>query len=277
MKEKVIAIIASDLPEFQKFNELFAIYRDLQGNNFALVRHFNVFGYKKSTYEDLMYQLKRLLNITDYDVAVFESKPKEKIIPLDPFTETDQNEESDSEKELDDLTDADEADAEIKELNPEKNQSFREEYSFLNDPNCPEEFKILAADKITAFRKLQSLHESIKAEDLSDEDRAVIATELKEADELNDLIKNEFAHFAEKGEPLGIHPIFSERMLQKKIDQMTGEEKAKRLSNLKTYVRRYKTKLEKAMAEKDQAKVDNFTKKLQDYETEEKLIVKSMS
>src|SRR5690606_5961304 len=72
--------------------------------------------------------------------------------------------------------------------------NFREEYPFLNNPEIPEEFKILAADKITAYKTLQEGHEKLRAisngeSDLSEEEAANIAKVVSVADELNSLIK----------------------------------------------------------------------------------------
>ena len=38
---------------------------------------------------------------------------------------------------------------------------FREMYSFLSDRDCPNELKILAADKITTYWRIVELHEKI--------------------------------------------------------------------------------------------------------------------
>ena len=44
---------------------------------------------------------------------------------------------------------------------PEGGKRFREEWPFLSDPGCPAELKILAADKITAWNNIRTLHEKL--------------------------------------------------------------------------------------------------------------------
>lgn len=263
MKEKVLAILSCKKSDSDKFNELFALYRSLPGKSDSLVKHFNTRGFSQETFEDLSYQTKKLLSISDLEAASYKSKPchdcgggKAKPEEL-PKKKTETKEAS------------------------QENTSFREEYPFLNDLEVPEEFKILAADKISAYKLLQDGHAKLQGakegnSDLSEAELAEIAQEVAEADELNSLIKEEFDHYQETGEVLGKHPIFAERKLIKKIEAMTGPDKSKRLSNLATYIRRDGGKMEKAIQAGKTAEADKFAAKIEGYELEKKLIEKSM-
>lgn len=263
MKEKVLAILNCSKHDSEKFNELFAVYRSLPGKSDSLVKHFNVQGYKPDTFADLAYQTKKLAGITPVEAASYTKKPCHdcgggKAKPEDlPKTETQKTPEN----------------------TPET--PFREEYPFLNEKDVPEEFKILAADKITAYKTLQSGHAKLQtaregSSDLTEEELSAVAQEVAEADELNSLIKEEFEHYQETGEVLGKHPIFAERKLIKKIEAMTGPDKSKRLSNLATYIRRDGGKMEKAIQAGKTAEADKFAAKIEGYELEKKLIEKSM-
>lgn len=272
MKQNVLTILNSKKSDLEKFNALFPIYRNLPGKSEALVRYFNLQGFKPNTYDDLVYQICKELKISDFDIA------NQKTIQLKPKIE--QKEDLSDNENLDTVSsEEDSSDDDLTDHNSESEPyNFREEYPFLNNPEIPEEFKILAADKITAYKTLQEGHEKLRAisngeSDLSEEEAANIAKVVSVADELNSLIKEEFDHYKETGEILGKHPIFKERVLIKKIEKMTGEQKSKRITNLNTYIRRDSKKLSEAKTEEDKKK---WTEKVQDWETELKLIEKSM-
>lgn len=270
MKQNVLTILNSKKSDLEKFNALFPIYRNLPGKSEALVRYFNLQGFKPNTYDDLVYQICKELKISDFDIA------NQKTIQLKPKIENEElSGDANSNTESNDDSDDDNSDDDNSGSEP---YNFREEYPFLNNPEIPEEFKILAADKITAYKTLQEGHEKLRAisngeSDLSEEEAANIAKVVSVADELNSLIKEEFDHYKETGEILGKHPIFKERVLIKKIEKMTGEQKSKRITNLNTYIRRDSKKLSEAKTEEDKKK---WTEKVQDWETELKLIEKSM-
>lgn len=75
MKEKVLAILSCKKSDSDKFNELFALYRSLPGKSDSLVKHFNTRGFSQETFEDLSYQTKKLLSISDLEAASYKSKP----------------------------------------------------------------------------------------------------------------------------------------------------------------------------------------------------------
>ncbi len=88
-------------------------------------------------------------------------------------------------------------------------RKFREDWPFLGDPLCPAELKILATDKVTAWRAFASAHSELFS--------AVTPEECLEAAKKcvkfycqNRKIFSEFAHYKEHGTILGKHPIFDE-------------------------------------------------------------------
>ncbi len=87
--------------------------------------------------------------------------------------------------------------------------SFREEWPFLSRADCPQELKVLAADKITAYHNTLDLHEKLFYCD-SPEDCYETAKNLLENFTQNRLITAEFAYYKEHGTVLGKHPVFSE-------------------------------------------------------------------
>lgn len=97
--------------------------------------------------------------------------------------------------------------------------SFRVEWSFLNEPDCPGELKILAADKITAY------HRYCKAHDLlfdctSLEEQNQVARELISNYIENQAITAEFRYYKEHGNLLAKHPVFRWSKELRKIREM---------------------------------------------------------
>lgn len=96
---------------------------------------------------------------------------------------------------------------------------MRDEWPFLSEDDCPIELKILAADKITAWRNYSKNHEKLFS-----------ANSLEECLEAakncvffycqNRKIFSEFAHYKEHKALLGKHPIFQELDRLKDYRQM---------------------------------------------------------
>lgn len=87
-------------------------------------------------------------------------------------------------------------------------QTFRNEWPFLNDPGCPAELKILAADKISSWRRYVDLHEQLF--DCTDPDQCFrTASALLAAYMENRDIHAEFAYYKEHGQLLARHPVFA--------------------------------------------------------------------
>lgn len=263
MKTEVLEIVNCECPETDKFNKLFAVYQKLPGKSNAQERRFNAQGYSQKNYESLEYECKKLVGLSDLEVAVGEKSPCSNCGKSGAEKPTPTEKKADSKKE-----------APVVEQTPK----IRDEYSFLNQKDCPEEFKILVADKITAFKTIQSGQEKLHAakngeSDLSEEELAEIAQEVAASDELNIAITEELDHYQKTGEILGNHPIFKERNLKKAIDKMTGEEKAKRINALETGIRRDKSSLKKAKSEADAEKISS---RMEAKELELKLVKLSM-
>lgn len=96
---------------------------------------------------------------------------------------------------------------------------FRDQWPFLKDPACPMELKALAADKITAYENLVSLHEKLY-NCITPEESYETAKNLLKNYRRNSLISAEFAYYKEHGTPLGKHPIFAHRQQLEKYRKM---------------------------------------------------------
>lgn len=248
-KQLALETIASDASNKEKFNHLTKLYLKNPRNNGQFMRALNR-GYTAHNFERLVYEIKKIYNISDVELATFSPEVGE------------EKEEENKNIALEDQ--------------PEK--PFRDEYPFLNEDDVFEEFKILAADKISAFRKVVRDREYLAKDDeenkLSKEERAKLVANITANEELNDLIHRELKHFQENGEILGEHPIFGERLLKKKIEAMTGEEKAKRMESLTKMIKRDKDQAAKAKTDATKQKYEALAA---EKELELKLVKKALA
>ncbi len=136
---------------------------------------------------------------------------------------------------------------------------LREEFPFLSDKNCPDEFKILAADKLTAYNLYKDTKEKISSADpekTSDEVFASLGEVATTAYAENQNIYKEFNHYKDTGEILGKHPIFKRLALQREIDSMTNDALIKFKNSSAKYFSTNKTDLVDATKKKDVAKIE---------------------
>ncbi len=122
---------------------------------------------------------------------------------------------------------------------------FRKEWPFLADADCPLELKILATDKVTAWRGFVSAHASL-FDATTPEECLEAAKKCVKFYCQNRKIYSEFAYYQEHKTILGKHPIFEEtRRLQalrsSGIFTLLGKEK-----NLKDCVWRLRRNLASA-------------------------------
>lgn len=97
--------------------------------------------------------------------------------------------------------------------------SYRSDWKFLSLPECPQELKALAADKITCWQRYTEAHK--KLFDCSSlEECYQVAHELVENYKENREIHEEFAHYQEHGAVLGKHRIWKH---YKKYENLRGK------------------------------------------------------
>jgi len=116
---------------------------------------------------------------------------------------------------------------------------LRDEFPFLSETDCPDEFKILVADKFTAYYKFVDGRKELKvliAAGATNEDIFEIAKETVANFELNLDCYDELEYYKEHQQILGKHPIFADHMLKEKVATMSTMELTKRQKNLRTYV-----------------------------------------
>ena len=149
---------------------------------------------------------------------------------------------------------------------------LRDEFPFLADADCPDEFKILIADKLTAYHNYKDGHAEIKQAlqaGVSEEELFDLAKTTVDNFELNLQIYDELNYYKEHGSILGKHEIFADKMLEEKVNTMSTIELTKRQKNLRTYVSREETSLRKL---KDETKREGFEIKIKEFKDELALV-----
>lgn len=149
---------------------------------------------------------------------------------------------------------------------------LRDEFPFLNDADCPDEFKILVADKFTAYYNFVEGREELKALvalGASNDDLFEIASKTVKEFKLNLDIYDELNYYKEHKQILGKHPIFAEKMLEEAVNAMGTVELTKRQKNLRSYISRDQKTFDKM--DDGEAK-DQFGEKLQAWKDELDLV-----
>lgn len=228
----------------EKFNKACQLYRNSPGKNSAIERSLNASGFSERNLESVIYELKKIHGIKDVDIlraatTVFE-KAADDLAEENTQSGIESNE---------------------SESAPTKNEvkPLREDFPFLNEKECPDELKILVADKITAYKTYCEKHaemqrivsgELITVEGYEEK----LAREIVEAFEENTLIYEELNHYKENGVVLGKHPIFKTLVLQREIDGKTNDELLAIIKNSDPYLSKNRKAL-KEETDNDKIKV----------------------
>ena len=169
----------------------------------------------------------------------------------------------------------------LKSLPKIDGKSIRVEFPFLNDKDCPDELKILMADKITAWNRYLECHEEM----LRIESGEVVETDLRKADLANNAIQSfdenqkiydELNAYQTTGKVLGLHPIFKKLQLTREVETMTPAQ----LNNYKGSSAKYfsdnRTSLAKAMKAKNTEKIELITNRVAEREVKLALVNKKL-
>lgn len=114
---------------------------------------------------------------------------------------------------------------------PMRRSKFRDRWPFLSDKNCPDELKILAADKITVWHEYLSAYSDFSG-CVSCVDYYRVARRAMTAFIENSEITKEFDFFSYHGHCLGRHPIFNHRRKVADLKSLGPVKLAKRQEQL---------------------------------------------
>lgn len=266
MKQKVIKFF-QNLPveKHEQFNHAFQLYRDSPNKNANAERSYNAEGYTERGLNNLLYDLQKIHDISDVEKASVQySVSSEQVAELESVKE--ENEDLKAEKEDLELENEDlKAEVETLKHAPKLDaKAIRVEFPFLNDAYCPDEFKILVADKITAWNEYIDIQKTlglIESGELIEQDTKLLASLAEKAvrcfDE-NQKIYDELNCYQTTGKILGVHPIFKKHRLSREVNEMTADELIKYKASSAKYFSVNKTALAKAKKEKDEAKVQEI-------------------
>lgn len=244
MKNKVIAALADKTksPE-ERYNNLLGLLS--QKANFMQIRNFQL-GYSATKLEKLEYEVKKQFEVSDLEIHEYKAEEllvsdettnltQEVLQNVNPANSTDGNNiqnEITTQK-----TDAGSADAtEVSEHEKavfvalEQNEAakeglkIRDQYPFLNDENCPDEFKILVADKISAWKKFaesqNALVDGVDANEAEDK-LFELAKSAVDNFQLNDDIRKDLDFYKETGKVLGENPKLSNLKIKEEIYELS--------------------------------------------------------
>lgn len=160
-------------------------------------------------------------------------------------------------------------------------ESLRVEFPFLNDKDCPNELKILVADKITAWNiylENQSDLAKIEAGELivSDEVKNGLAKSAVDSFAENQKIYDELNAYKETGKVLGKHPFFRTLQLTREVEGMTMDEKIKYKGSTSKFFSTNKKDLATAEKAKDVDRIELLTDKIAERTEKLELVNKSL-
>lgn len=268
MKKKVIQFF-QNLPqeEYEQFNDAFQLYRDSPGKNHGVERQLNASGYSKRGLENLLYDLQKMHGITDLE------KVESKMLKVESEEVTGDGTGTTLSPSTEPLLISTEVAIKTEELKSENEglkvswpltteKAIRIEFPFLSEKDCPDEFKILVADKITAWNNYvdaqNSLSQAQELNDLSLEQLADLAKISVDSFAENQKIYEELNCYQTTGKILGVHLVFKRVALTREVEAMTAEEMINYKGATAKYFSVNKTALAKAEKAKDLVKAEEI-------------------
>ena len=252
MKNDFLKILANEanLKAKKLYNQLLEEYSKVA--TVRQVYHYQL-GYSPTKLENLKYEIKKVYQISDKEIALYVPGDEEEDQQTDDTSTGGQDlgtPEPTAEEIAKQLAEQNPVLAELlKNPDAQEGLKLRDEYPFLNDPNCPNEFKILVSDKISAYKNYAAKHaETLEAADAGEaEDKLYeLAKETLGNYEMNQEAKAELDFFRDtNGKILGKHPLLADLKLNQDVNEMTEAELVKARQNGLKSVSKYKDDAEK--------------------------------
>ena len=249
MRERVLDILRGELSGVAEFEGLLSCFSQAGGSS-VLLRGYMLRGYSAKNLETLRYDVCQLFGISHRDILEYERVEQEQeaeslLGEEEQLPSGAVDYESEVKKKIEQA---------VGEMSVEERAgfSYAVSYPFLREVDCPNEFKILVHDAISAYHRFLARHEElfslVSNEQFVDEAELYrVAYDLLQDFELNQEIHQELEHYAKTGEILGEHPIFEDLRLSREVAAMSLEDLAKGRHNIKTYI----SKKNKALANEE--------------------------
>jgi hypothetical protein len=267
VKHKVIECLKSTKNDFEKYNNAFALYRQSELKDQNQERVYNL-GFTDMNFKNLLYDLQKIYGVTDLEIAKAKLEVVKDVNDIEVVGEEVVVQKTDVTEDSQASTEPNEATTEPTETSTELEQAeeraiLRDEYPFLSDKNCPNELKILVADKITAFKLYTQAHAKLIKHsngelELTQEELKEVTRDSVENFEANRAIFKELDYYKAQGKILGEHPIFKELTLQREVDAMTNEECVKYLNSSKKFISVKTKEIETLVKEKPKGYKDKM-------------------
>jgi len=182
------------------------------GSNQALLRKLNLQGDTPNNREMLFWQLFKLTGFPEIQYRQLMRVPVGIVAEVDP-EETEENEDEDPDGDGDD---------DLVKFDALKHPRFklREEFPFLNAQDCPDAFKVLVADMLTAYDAYVKAHEDLF--NVTDDEGSYAAADKLVTNYLeNHEIWAELAYYKKHGKILGEHFYFESEKRRKELVEMS--------------------------------------------------------
>ncbi|HFK5518826.1 hypothetical protein CMT42_14795 [Elizabethkingia anophelis] len=249
MKIAVLDFLKKEYPKpVDRFNDGMGLLMRTPEASTMLQRNYNARGYTPQSLESLEYDLKKIYGISDADIRkhIIEIPEENNVIVGGGTVGYDQALFMAANKDL--FTNV------LQDMNETEKSGLKmyDRYPFLREEDCPNEFKILTADAITAFHNFKEAHTELFNEvvlpentELTNEEIYAIAAKLLSDFELNREIHVELEYYAKNNEILGEHEIFADLKKQRELDALTSADLSRKIGNIASNISKKKTKLGK--------------------------------
>ncbi len=260
MRNKLLKLLknADEIQDKKRYTELLKLFAE--ETNARTVYYYQL-GYTPDKFTGLVYDIKQHFEISDKEIALYNPEEEEEDVqnndpdvPVIPVANP--NEEI------------------LKALNLEAVPNvvdgigIRDEYPFLNDENCPDVFKILVADKISAYKSYAAIHAEILGVETSEdaEERLYeVGKKALEKWQLNKDIKDELDFYRDSnGKILGKHPLLADLKMKQDVGEMSEADLVKARTNALKSVSKYEGQGKKDLVDFHRNKLKEVERRLKD-------------
>lgn len=267
MKNQVIEFLQNrnQLTLEEQFNKAYELYRKSPGKSFSVERMLNVTGFTKQSLETLIYDIKNLNGVRDAEAVPVPKKVEGKKEGAEGTGVGEGSGEGAGAGEGTGTGAGDQGGGSI-ETDSSTALKLREEFPFLNDEDCPDDLKILVADKYAAYHRWDKAHSQLaKIEagevEATEEEITELSKIAVENFEENQALYEELNYYKEHGEIKGAHNMFETLQVKRKVAAMTNEQLAKEVKNAASYISKQNKALEE---EEDPEKIATLEKRIAD-------------
>jgi hypothetical protein len=279
MRNSILSFLR-DLPaqQHEQFNQAFDLYRKSPGARSRYIQSLNTQGFSGPRLNDLLYELKKLHSITEKELLLPPTDVQESAEEVtEPVPADDQStDSSDNTITLETVfTKApDTVKTEVK---------LRDEFPFLSAPDCPDEFKILVADKMTHYGAYVAAHNELlkvvpeEGEDpvsMNDDEIFALAKLAVQNFIINQDIYAELNAYKTTGKILGKHPVFIAMKRKETIDALSPKQLVQKETLLVNYINRNKAELARTV---DAERKEKLQDKITGWEIEQKLVAAKLA